>query len=115
MGLLTCTWPRRPFSRALRPTIEEFSDHIGSRLHLVPRFRQRLKFVPYGQGRPIWIDDPQFNIGYHVRHTALPEPGTEQQLRTFAARVFSQRLDRSKPMWEMWLVDGLDGGRFSRS
>ncbi len=94
------------------PEIEELREHILSRLHLVPRFRQKLKFVPYGQGRPIWIDDPQFNMDYHVRHTALPEPGSEQQLRTLAARIFSQRLDRSKPMWEMWLVDGLDGGRF---
>lgn len=95
------------------PDIEEYREHIGSRLHLVPRFRQKLRFVPYGQGRPVWVDDPQFNLEYHVRHTALPEPGTEQQLRTFAARVFSQRLDRPKPMWEMWLVDGLEGGRFA--
>ncbi len=94
------------------PEIEELREHILGRLHLVPRFRQKLKFVPYGQGRPIWIDDPQFNMDYHVRHTALPEPGSEQQLRTLAARIFSQRLDRSKPMWEMWLVDGLEGGRF---
>ncbi len=95
------------------PDIEELRSHILARLHLVPRFRQKLKFVPYGQGRPVWIDDPQFNMDYHVRHTALPEPGSEQQLRTLAARIFSQRLDRSKPMWEMWLVDGLDGGRFA--
>ncbi len=61
----------------------------------------------------MWIDDPQFNLDYHVRHTALPEPGSEQQLRTLAARIFSQRLDRSKPLWEMWLVDGLEGGRFA--
>ena len=94
------------------PDIEELRHHVATRLHLVPRFRQKLRFVPYGQGRPVWIDDPQFNLSYHVRHTALPEPGLEQQLRTLGARVFSQRLDRSKPMWEMWLVDGLDGGRF---
>ncbi|MDQ3729129.1 MAG: wax ester/triacylglycerol synthase family O-acyltransferase [Actinomycetota bacterium] len=95
------------------PDIEDFREHLHSRLHLVPRFRQKLKFVPLGQGRPIWIDDPQFNLGYHVRNTALPEPGSEQQLRTLAARIFSQRLDRTKPMWEMWLVDGLEGGRFA--
>ena len=95
------------------PDIDEFREHLLARLHLVPRFRQKLKFVRYGQGRPVWIDDPQFNLDYHVRHTALPEPGSEQQLRTLAARIFSQRLDRSKPMWEMWLVDGLDGGRFA--
>ena len=95
------------------PPYEEFRDHIASRLHLVPRFRQKLRFVPFGQGRPVWVDDPQFNLEYHVRHTALPEPGGEQQLRTLAARIFSQRLDRTKPVWEMWLVDGLARGRFA--
>lgn len=95
------------------PGYVEFRDHIDSRLHLVPRFRQKLRFVPYGQGRPVWVDDPQFNIGYHVRHTALPAPGSAEQLRTLAARVFSQRLDRSKPVWELWLVDGLADGRFA--
>jgi WS/DGAT/MGAT family acyltransferase len=95
------------------PSYEEFREHIASRLHLVPRFRQKLGFVPLNQGRPIWVDDPQLNLDYHLRHTALPSPGSEQQLRTFAARVFSQRLDRSKPLWEMWLVDGIEGGRFA--
>src|SRR6476659_1504011 len=95
------------------PSHEEFREHIRSRLHLVPRFRQKLRFVPYGQGRPVWVDDPQLNLDYHVRHTALPEPGSEEQLRTLAARIFSQRLDRTKPVWEMWLVDGLEGGRFA--
>jgi diacylglycerol O-acyltransferase / wax synthase len=95
------------------PSYTEFRDHLGSRLHLVPRFRQKLRFVPYGQGRPVWVDDPQLNLDYHVRHTALPAPGSEEQLRNLAARIFSQRLDRSKPVWEMWLVDGLEGGRFA--
>ena len=95
------------------PEYVEFRDHIASRLHLVPRFRQKLRFIPYGQGRPVWVDDPQFNLDYHVRHSALPEPGSDQQLRTLAARVFSQRLDRTKPVWELWLVDGLTGGRFA--
>jgi WS/DGAT/MGAT family acyltransferase len=94
------------------PEYEEFKQAIESRLHLVPRFRQKLRFVPLGQGRPTWVDDPHFNLSYHVRHTALPPPGSEEQLRTLAARVFSQRLDRSKPLWEFWLVDGLEGGRF---
>jgi diacylglycerol O-acyltransferase len=94
------------------PDRDEFLHHLSSRLHLVPRFRQKLRFVPLGQGRPVWIDDPHLNLDYHVRHTALPPPGSEQQLRTLAARIFSQRLDRSKPLWEMWLVDGLEGGRF---
>ena len=64
-------------------------------------------------GRPFWIDDPRFNIDYHVRHTALPAPGSEDQLRGLAGRVFSQRLDRSKPLWEIWLAQGLEGDRFA--
>ncbi|MGI9020706.1 MAG: WS/DGAT/MGAT family O-acyltransferase [Solirubrobacterales bacterium] len=95
------------------PAYEEFRDHIASRLHLVPRFRQKLRFVPFNQGRPKWVDDPRFNLSYHVRHTALPAPGSTEQLRTLAARIFSQRLDRAKPVWEMWLVDGVEGDRFA--
>jgi diacylglycerol O-acyltransferase / wax synthase len=95
------------------PDYNAFCAHLRSRLHLVPRFRQKLRFVPFGQGRPKWVDDPQFNLRYHVRHTALPAPGDEQQLRTLAARIFSQRLDRSKPLWEMWLVDGVEDDRFA--
>src|SRR3954468_18632388 len=92
------------------PHIDEVAEGIGTRLHLVPRYRQKLAFVPFGQGRPRWVDDPHFNLRYHVRHTALPEPGTEEQLKRLAGRVFSQRLDRDKPLWEMWVVEGLDGG-----
>jgi diacylglycerol O-acyltransferase / wax synthase len=95
------------------PSHAEFRDHISSRLHLVPRFRQKLRFVPFNQGRPVWVDDPHLNLDYHVRQTALPAPGSEEQLRNLAARIFSQQLDRSKPLWELWLVEGLDGGRFA--
>src|SRR3954463_1759067 len=95
------------------PSYNEFCEHIESRLHLVPRFRQKLRFVPLGQGRPVWVDDPHLNLGYHVRHTSLPEPGTEQQLRVLAARIFSQQLDRSKPLWELWLIEGLKDDRFA--
>ena len=95
------------------PPYIDFRDHIESRLHLVPRFRQKVRFVPFGQGRPVWVDDPHLNLAYHVRHTSLPEPGTEQQLRVLAARIFSQQLDRSKPLWELWLIEGLKGGRFA--
>ncbi len=95
------------------PGIEEFRDHIAARLHLVPRFRQKLRFVPFGQGRPVWVDDPHLNLEYHVRQTALPSPGSEEQLRNLAARIFSQQLDRSKPLWELWLVEGLHDGRFA--
>jgi diacylglycerol O-acyltransferase / wax synthase len=95
------------------PTHQEFRDHIASRLHLVPRFRQKLRFVPLTQGRPVWIDDPHLNLDYHVRQTALPAPGSDEQLRNLAARIFSQQLDRSKPLWELWLVEGLTGDRFA--
>jgi diacylglycerol O-acyltransferase / wax synthase len=95
------------------PDYDEFRDHVEARLDLVPRFRQKLRFVPFGLGRPVWEDDPHLNLEYHVRQTALPPPGSEEQLKTLAARIFSQRLDRSKPLWEMWLVDGVEGDRFA--
>jgi diacylglycerol O-acyltransferase len=95
------------------PSHRDFRDHIASRLHLVPRFRQKLRFVPFDQGRPVWVDDPHLNLDYHVRQSALPSPGSEEQLRNLAARVFSQQLDRSKPLWELWLVEGLRDDRFA--
>jgi WS/DGAT/MGAT family acyltransferase len=97
------------------PTYEEFLRHIEARLSLVPRYRQKLRFVPFGQGRPVWVDDPHFNLEYHVRATALPPPGDEEQLKKLASRVFSQQLDRSKPLWEAWLVQGLERGEDSPS
>jgi diacylglycerol O-acyltransferase len=95
------------------PAYDDLADHVRTRLHLVPRFRQKLAFPPLETGRPLWVDDPSFNLEYHVRHTALPAPGSEEQLRALAARVHSQALDRTKPLWELWLVQGLDGGRFA--
>jgi diacylglycerol O-acyltransferase len=95
------------------PTREEFCAHLGSRLGLVPRYRQKLAFPPLEAGRPFWVDDPSFNLDYHVRHTALPKPGSDDQLRALLGRIFSQRLDRSKPLWEVWIVHGLEGGRFA--
>ncbi len=95
------------------PAYEDLADHIRTRLHLVPRFRQKLAFPPLETGRPLWVDDPNFNLEYHLRDTALPARGSEQQLRALAARVHSQALDRSKPLWEMWLVQGLQDGRFA--
>jgi len=95
------------------PAYLDFVDEIGARLHLVPRYRQRLAFVPLAQGRPVWVDDPHFQITYHVRHTALPRPGGEAQLKRLAGRVFSQALDRSRPLWELWLVEGLAENRFA--
>src|SRR4051794_3532621 len=95
------------------PAYDDFLNHIRSRLHLVPRYRHKLAFPPLETGRPIWVDDPSFNLEYHVRHTALPAPGSEEQLRLLAARVHSQRLDRAKPLWELWLVQGLEDNRFA--
>ena len=95
------------------PAFEDFLNHIRGRLHLVPRYRQRLATPPLETGRPLWVDDPTFNLEYHVRHTALPEPGTERQLFLLASRIASQQLDRSKPLWENWLVEGLEGDRFA--
>ena len=95
------------------PRYEDFLAHVNSRLELVPRFRQKLAFPPFEAGRPLWVDDPTFNLAYHVRHTALPEPGSEDQLMRLTGRVFSQALDRSKPLWELWLVQGLERNRFA--
>jgi diacylglycerol O-acyltransferase / wax synthase len=95
------------------PAYDDFVDQIEDRLHLVPRYRQRLAFPPLTQARPVWIDDPHFNPGYHVRHTALPEPASLEQLRNLTGRVLAQRLDRTKPLWEVWLVDKVEGDRFA--
>src|SRR5215211_4770198 len=95
------------------PAYEDLLEAIERRLHLVPRYRQRLAYVPLGQGRPKWVDDPHLNLRYHVRATALPSPGSEDRLKALAGRVFSQQLDRDKPLWEIWLVEGLEGGRFA--
>ncbi|HEX5146243.1 MAG TPA: wax ester/triacylglycerol synthase family O-acyltransferase [Conexibacter sp.] len=95
------------------PPFTAVAEHIRSRLHLVPRYRQKLAYPPFETGRPLWIDDASFNIEYHVRHSALPAPGTEEQLHRLAARIASQQLDRSKPLWECWFVEGLEDGRFA--
>jgi diacylglycerol O-acyltransferase len=95
------------------PTLQELVDHVLGRLHLVPRYRQRLAHVPLGQGRPVWADDPHFNPYYHIRHTALPKPADDAALKRLAGRLFSQRLDRSKPLWEIWLVQSMSKGRFA--
>jgi WS/DGAT/MGAT family acyltransferase len=95
------------------PAYDDLLAHVRSRLHLVPRFRQKLATPPVETGRPLWVDDPSFNLIYHVRHTALPAPGSEEQLRNLAGRLFSQQLDRSKPLWELWLVQGLKRKRFA--
>jgi len=95
------------------PSYEDFANHLRGRLHLVPRFRQKVAFPPLETGLPLWVDDPDFNLDYHLRYTALPAPGTEAQLRALVARIYSQALDRARPLWEFWLVQGLEGGRFA--
>jgi diacylglycerol O-acyltransferase len=95
------------------PAYDEMLEQIESRLHLVPRYRQKLAFPPFESGRPLWVDDPSFNLEYHARITALPKPGSDEQLFNLAGRIFSQRLDRSKPLWETWLVHGMKGNRFA--
>ncbi len=95
------------------PSYEEVLDQVRGRLHLVPRYRQRLTFPRFESGRPLWVDDPTFHLEYHVRQTALPRPGAEDQLMALTARVFSQPLDRSKPLWELWMVEGVADGRWA--
>ena len=95
------------------PHYRDFLRLIEARLEQVPRYRQRVMPVPLKQGRPVWVDETQFDLEYHVRHTALPAPGGEEELKKLAGRLFSQALDRDKPLWEMWLVEGLGDGRFA--
>src|SRR3954453_22134040 len=95
------------------PLYTDLVEHVRGRLALVPRFRQRLSVPPFEAGRPLWIDDVNFNLTYHIRHSGLPEPGGEEELKLLAGRVFSQQLDHSKPLWELWLVQGLERARFA--
>jgi WS/DGAT/MGAT family acyltransferase len=95
------------------PALEDFLERLRQRLHLVPRYRRKLARTRLDGGRPAWVDDPAFALEYHVRHVALPAPGDAAQLRLLTGRIFSQQLDRAKPLWELWLVEGLEGGRFA--
>jgi WS/DGAT/MGAT family acyltransferase len=95
------------------PAHEEVMAHIASRLPLVPRYRQKLRTVPFRLGRPVWVDDPDFDLSYHIRRTALPRPGKRRQLADLMARVMSQRLDRDHPLWEYWVVEGLSRNRWA--
>jgi diacylglycerol O-acyltransferase len=95
------------------PPFADVVAMVDAKLDLVPRYRQRVKSVPFELGRPVWVDDPYFNIEYHLRHTALPAPGGERELRKLVGRVMAQQLDRSRPLWEIWVVEGLDEGRWA--
>src|SRR6185369_4745623 len=92
--------------------IERIRKTIHARLHLVPRFRQRVAYIPY-ERIPVWVDDDRFRLAYHVRHTALPQPGDERVLKRLVGRIMSAPLDRKRPLWEMWVAEGLDGDRFA--
>lgn len=94
------------------PAFSELEDLMASKLHLIPRYRQRVREVPFELGRPVWADDPHFDLRYHLRHTALPAPGDDAALCRLMGRVMSQPLDRDRPLWETWLVEGLEGGRW---
>jgi diacylglycerol O-acyltransferase len=91
------------------PTIKRA---IASILHKIPRYRQKLMWIP-GEEHAVWVDDPHFNLDYHVRHTALPRPGSDAQLKQLAARITERPMDRARPLWEIWFVEGLGGGRFA--
>ena len=99
--------PLRDESGRIR--FEELREHVARRVHRVPRLRQRVMEVPYQQGRPVWVDDADFDLDYHVRLTSLPRPGDDDQLQALMGRLQSLPLDRSRPLWEMWFVDGLAG------
>ncbi|MEL6894295.1 MAG: wax ester/triacylglycerol synthase domain-containing protein, partial [Actinomycetota bacterium] len=101
--------PLRDESGAVR--LDELRAHVERRVHRVPRMRQRVMEVPWSQGRPVWIDDAGFDIEHHVRLTSLPRPGGLEQLLDLMSRVQAIALDRARPLWEMWLVDGLDDER----
>ncbi len=95
------------------PRYEELRGMVLGKLALVPRYRQLVRPVALKAGRPVWIDDPHFNLDYHLRRTGLPAPGGEEELRRLVGRVMSQQLDRSKPLWEMWIVERLDRRRWA--
>lgn len=107
------TFEHGPFATAEGGVdVEKIRALMEAELHRVPRYRQRLRRTPIFD-QPVWIDDPHFNLSYHIRHTHLPKPGDARQLKRLAARLMSQELDRGKPLWEMWVVEGLQDDRFA--
>ena len=95
------------------PSFEKLVDLIAGKLPVLPRYRQKVRFVPGQLGRPVWVDDPHFNLAYHVRHSALPPPGGEEELTNLMGRLMSIELDRHRPLWEVWMIEGLTGGRWA--
>jgi WS/DGAT/MGAT family acyltransferase len=95
------------------PSYDELVGALGGRLPLVPRYRQKLRTVPLNIAAPVWVEDPQFDIRFHVRRTALPAPGGDAEIRALMGRVMAQRLDRDRPLWEYWFVEGVENGRWA--
>jgi diacylglycerol O-acyltransferase len=95
------------------PTTGQFAEALAGRLPLIPRYRQKAREVPLDLGPPVWVDDPAFDIAYHVRRTALPAPGGDEELAALMGRVMSARLDRGRPLWEYWVIEGLAEGRWA--
>ena len=95
------------------PDYDDVVSLVASKLPLIPRYRQKVRFVPGALGRPVWIDDPHFNLDYHVRHSALPPPGSESDLNALMGRLMSQELDRHRPLWEMWMIEGLPDDKWA--
>ncbi len=95
------------------PPYEDLVHLVAGRLPLLPRYRQKVRFVPGQLGRPVWVDDPHFNLAYHVRHSALPPPGGEEELNNLMGRLMAVELDRHRPLWELWMIEGLAGGRWA--
>lgn len=94
------------------PPYDALAERVQANLPQVPRYRQKVHFVPLALGRPVWVDDADFNLGYHLRRTALPAPGGDEELRLLIGRIMSQQLDRHKPLWEMWMIEGLSEHRW---
>ena len=92
--------------------VARYKRAIEAVLHRIPRYRQKLQWIPL-QNRPVWVDDPHFNIDYHIRHSALPKPGGREELRRLTARILTRQLDRARPLWEIWTIEGLEGDRFA--
>src|SRR6266498_1091673 len=95
------------------PTREEFVSRFAAKVPLVPRYRQKVRFLPLELGLPVWLDDPHFALDYHVRRTAVPAPGGRAELHNLVGRILSQHLDRARPLWEVWAVEGLEDGRWA--
>ena len=95
------------------PHFPDLVELVERKLPRLPRYRQRVRFVPGGVARPVWVDDPHFNLRYHIRHTALPRPGLADDVRNLMGRLMSQPLDRQRPLWEAWVVEGFDDGSWA--